>query len=90
MRVAKRRSNHKNEYLHIVNRFYVEIPQVPQVTARGLWQDVDRVEFGKWIVSTADEVVKETIESWDVFARRSPTLPLKRLFEGMHTKTMSI
>ena len=46
LNVTKRRSDHKSEYLNIINQFIVEVSSVKGLRVNQLWHNVNRKEFG--------------------------------------------
>ena len=80
LNVTKRTSDHKSSYLNLINRFIVEIFETVEITAKTLWNNVDRKTFGEWLSSTNDESLEWMNTNWNLFDSRPANRPLKFLY----------
>lgn len=82
LHVTHVRSDHRSSYIHVLNRFIVEIPQACKVLSRNLWKEVTSEKFGKWIHPTPMEAENFAEYCWKVFSLRPPAMPLRFLYTG--------
>jgi len=68
LHVTHTRSDHRSSYIHIINRFVVEIPHVSHVLAKDLWNEISNKAFGKWMRATPDESELFSEKCWKLFA----------------------
>ena len=71
------RPDHKNSIIHLISRFVVEIPQRITVQPSELWRDVDREQFGTWLMSNNDEMIAYANKNWVLFSNRPKGKPLR-------------
>lgn len=65
-----------------LKRIMSEVPRRVTIPAALLWQRVDRVDFGHWIQSNADEVMKFAQDNWEAFSARPKDKPLRFMYQG--------
>ena len=80
LNVTNVKSDHRSSYLNIINHFIVELPVSLSVTAKQLWQNVDRKVFGEWLSSSNDESLIWTRYVWKRFSDRPQDKPLKHVY----------
>ena len=82
LNVTKRRSDHKSEFLNIINQFIVEVTSVRGMRVDKLWHNVNRVEFGEWLVPSNEESLDFAKQVWRDFSNRIGDEPLKNMYTG--------